>query len=451
LRRAAEQGKIRDLPGFGEKIERNILADLKEKEPVSNRFRIDRAEKMIRPLLDHLRQSGKIETLEVAGSYRRRKETVGDIDILAISPDGREVIDHFTRYAGVREVMMQGETRSTVILGSGLQVDLRVVPRKNYGAALLYFTGSKPHNLHLRMMAIERGWKNNEYGLFNGDKTVACETEEDMYRALGLPWIPPELREDNGEIEAARANRLPRLITQADIRGDLHAHTTASDGHASLETMANSARRNGYAYLAITDHSRSLRIARGQSVEALARQMDEIDQLNERWTDFRLLKSCEVDILEDGTLDMPDDILSRLDLRVCSIHSHFKLSREKQTERILRAMENPYFNIFAHPTGRLLEKRSGYEIALEQVMAAAKQRGCFMEINAQPERLDLNDAAIRLARENDIKLAISTDAHTPEELDFMYYGVDQARRGWLEPADILNSRDWPDLKKQIKR
>ena len=451
LQKAAEQGKIRALSGFGEKIERNILADLHNKQPGSQRFRIDKAEKIIAPLIEYLHQSGKIEELEIAGSYRRRKETVGDIDILAISEAGGEVIDHFARYPGVREVMMQGETRSTVILSSGLQVDLRVVPRKNYGAAMLYFTGSKPHNLHLRLMAIERGWKNNEYGLFEGEKQIAGETEEGMYQALGLPWITPELREDNGEIEAAQQERLPELVTLADIRGDLQSHTRGSDGRAGLETMANTARGLGYSYLAITDHSQSLRTAHGQSNEALARQMDEIDRLNENWNDFRLLKSCEVDILEDGSLDLPDEILARLDLCVCSIHSLFSMPREKQTERILRAMDNPYFNIFAHPTGRLLNQRPGYEIDLERILIGAKQRGCFLEINAHPERLDLNDTAARLAKNIGVKLAISTDAHSPSELDYMHYGVEQARRGWLETGDVLNTRSWEALGKLLDR
>jgi DNA polymerase (family X) len=316
---------------------------------------------------------------------------------------------------------------------------------------MLYFTGSKPHNLHLRLMAIDRGWKNNEYGMFEGEKALAGETEEGMYQSLGLPWIPPELREDTGEIEAAQQGRLPHLVTLDDIRGDLHSHTQASDGRATLEAMADHARQLGYAYLAITDHSRSLRIAHGQSVEALALQIEQIDRLNERWKDFRLLKCCEVDILEDGSLDMPDDILERLDLRVCSIHSRFKMPREKQTERVLRAMDNPNFNIFAHPTGRLLDQRPGYDIDLERVLIGAKERGCYLEINAHPERLDLNDAAARLAKDTGVKLAISTDAHSPGELDYMHFGVDQGRRGWLEPGDVLNTRRWPELKRLLKR
>lgn len=451
LHDAAAGGKIRELPGFGEKIERAVLANLKKNEGFEHRFRIDKAEAVASALLEHLRQSGNVSLVEVAGSFRRRKETVGDLDILAISPSGGEVIDHFTQFGGIREVVNQGETRSTVILSSGLQVDLRVVPSQNYGAALLYFTGSKPHQLQLRLMAIDRGWKLNEYGLFAGEELIAGETEESIYTALDLVWVPPELRENTGEIEAAAKNRLPLLIALEDIRGDLQAHTRASDGKDTLETMATQARALGYEYLAVTDHSRSLRIAGGLQVEELHQQIEAIDRINERYDDFRLLKSCEVDILADGTLDMPDEILARLDLCVCAIHSNFKRSREQQTERVLRAMENPYFHIFAHPTGRLLEKRPGYDIDLDEIVKGAKERGCFLEINAHPERLDLNDSAARLAKEGGVKVAISTDAHSIRELHYMRFGIDQARRGWLGPDDVLNTRSWPDLKALLRR
>ena len=451
LRAAAESGAIRGLPGFGEKIESRILEDLRKKHIGEKRFRIDRAESIVAPLLEHLRRPGNIRDLTVAGSFRRRKETVGDLDILAISPDGGAVIDHFTRYGGVKEILSQGETRSTVILSSGIQVDLRVVPEESYGAALVYFTGSKPHNLHLRVMAIDRGWKNNEYGIYEGDKLIAGRTEESLYQALGLPWIPPEMREDTGEIELAQRGKLPELVTLEHIRGDLQCHTKYSDGKSTIEGMAERARKLGYAYLAITDHSQSLRIARGMQVEDLARQIEEIDRLNDQWKDFHLLKSCEVDILEDGSLDMPDEILARLDLRVCAIHSCFQLSREKQTTRLLRAMDNPYFNILAHPTGRLIGKRTGYDIDLEKVLAAAKERGCVVEINAHPERLDLNGAAARLARDTGVLLAISTDAHSPNELEYMRFGVDQARRGWLEAKNVINTRSWQDLRKLLNR
>lgn len=451
LRAAAESGSIRNLPGFGVKIETKILDDLRKQDIGEKRFRIDRAEGIIEPLLAHLRRFGNISQLTAAGSFRRRKETVGDLDILAISPDGAGVIDHFVRYGGVKDILSQGETRSTVILSSGIQVDLRVVPDESYGAALLYFTGSKPHNLHLRLMAIDRGWKNNEYGVYRGEELIAGRTEESIYQALGMPWIPPEMREDTGEIELALHGNLPDLITIKDIRGDLHSHTRASDGKSTLEGMAEKARKLGYNYLAITDHSPSLRIAHGQAIENLARQIDAIDTLNEQWQDFRLLKSCEVDILEDGSLDLPDDILARLDLSVCSIHSHFRMAREKQTQRILRAMDQPYFNILAHPTGRLVGKRPGYDIDLDKVLAGAKERGCIVEINAHPERLDLNGAAARLAKDMGVYIAISTDAHSQGELEYMRFGVDQARRGWLEAENVINTRSWHDLKNLLRR
>lgn len=364
LREAAAAGKIRELPGFGEKIERSILTSLEKSGGDEVRFRIDKAEAAAQSLLEHLNSSGLAARVEVAGSLRRRKETVGDLDLLAISPVGGSVIDHFTRFNGIREVVSRGDTRSTVLLNSGLQVDLRVVPAQSYGAALLYFTGSKPHQLQLRLMAIDRGWKMNEYGVYQGEKYIAGETEESIYAAFGLAWIPPELRENTGEIDAAAHNSLPQLITIKDIRGDLQSHTRASDGRDTLESMAKQARLLGYEYLAITDHSPSLKVAGGQSIESLRRQMDEIDRLNQQWDNFRLLKSCEVEIHADGSLDLPDDVLAALDFRLCAIHTNFKLNREKQTERLIRAMDNPYCDIIAHPTGRIIGKRPGYEIDL---------------------------------------------------------------------------------------
>jgi DNA polymerase (family 10) len=450
LRQAVEKGQVTDLPGFGKKLEENLKKELNKKEPVSQRFRIDKAEAIVEPLLTYLR-GDDISRLDVAGSYRRRRETVGDLDLLATSSAGGRVIDRFARNPGIRQVMSQGDTRSTVILSSGLQVDLRVIPAESYGAALFYFTGSRAHNIHLRTLALERGWKINEYGVFDGETMIAGETEESIYRLFGMTWVAPELREETGEIVAAMQDRLPELVRLDDLRGDLQAHTRTSDGKASLETMAKRARQLGRSYLAITDHSQSLRVAGGMSNKTLARQIDAIDRLNEQWTDFRLLKSCEVEILADGSLDVPDDLLARLDLRVCAIHSHFNLTRERQTERILAAMDHPLFNILAHPTGRLLGRRDAYEVDLERILDAARQRGCFLEINAHPERLDLSDMSIRLAKERGVKLAISTDAHAPGELSYLRYGVDQARRGWLTAADVLNTRDWPELKRLLAR
>ena len=332
-----------------------------------------------------------------------------------------------------------------------MQVDLRVVPGSSFGAALGYFTGSRAHNIALRRLAQARGLKLNEYGLFSGRRRLAGRTEAELYGALGLPLIPPELREAEGEIEAAQAGKLPRLVTLADLRGDLHAHTDASDGRASLAAMAAAAQAMGHSYLAVTDHSRSLGMAHGLDPSRLARQIDAIARLNAGLRGFTVLAGSEVDILEDGRLDLPDSILSRLDVVVAAVHSHFDLPPERQTERVLRAMDNQLVNILAHPTGRLIDRRPAYRLAMERVMRAARERGCCLEVNAQPERLDLTDAHCRLAKEIGVKLAISTDAHSTAELGFLRFGVDQARRGWIEAEDVVNTRPLPALRALLRR
>lgn len=448
---AAKQNRIRELHGFGAKIEEKILADLAQAREARERTRLDIAESLIEPLVDYLRGLDGVTRVEVAGSYRRRKETVGDIDILAIGEDGAAIIHHFVEHEDVNTVVSQGATRSTVLLRPGLQVDLRVVPKESYGAALQYFSGSKAHNVALRTLAVRQGYKINEYGVFHDDERVAGETEADIYGLFDLAYIEPELREDRGELNAAREERLPQLLTVDDIRGDLQMHTTGSDGKALLEEMVLAAQDLGYEYIAITDHSAYLGMVQGLDADALARQIDEIDALNDRLDGFRVLKSIEVDILEDGSFDLPDEILQRLDLRICSIHSKFGLPREQQTERILRAMDNPYFNILAHPTGRRIGERPPYAVDMERVMAAAVERGCYLEINAHPERLDLNDVYAKMAKEMGLKLAISTDAHNVNGLRHMRFGVGQARRGWLEARDVLNTRPWAELKALLER
>jgi DNA polymerase (family 10) len=360
-------------------------------------------------------------------------------------------MDRFTAYEDVRKIVSKGGTRSTVVLQSGLQVDLRVVPRGSYGAALHYFTGSKAHNIAVRKRGVRRGLKINEYGVFEGKKQVAGKTEKEVYGAVGLRYIEPELREDRGEIEASEKNRLPALVRLKDIRGDLHAHTDATDGRNSLEEMAEAARKRGYEYLAITEHSRRVTMAGGLDTEKLAAQIERIDRLNEQFDGFRLLKGIEVDILADGTLDLPDAILERLDLCVCSVHYHQNLPRQKQTERILRAMENPLFNILAHPTGRLIGRRKPYEVDLEKIMETARDSGVFLELNAGPERMDLNDSHCRTAKEIGVKVALATDAHSTAGLNFMRYGIGQARRGWLEAEDVINTRSLPELVKLLER
>jgi len=451
LEEAAKNGQIQGLDGFGPRTEQNILRELSRKDLEGGRTRLNVAEEMARPLVAYLESVEGVTRVEVAGSYRRRKETVGDLDVLAISEAGEETIRRFVEYEDVDEVLSQGETRSTVVFRSGLQVDLRVVPQESYGAALFYFTGSKDHNIAVRNVALDQGLKVNEYGVFRDEELIAGETEEEIYGLFDLPYIPPELREDRGELAAAREGRLPTLVSLDDIRGDLQMHTTGSDGDASLEEMARAALERGYEYLAITDHSPRVAVARGLDAEALARQIDEIDHLNDELAGITILKAIEVDILEDGSLDLPDDILTRLDLRICSVHSYLGLSREKQTERIIRAMDNRNFNILAHPTGRRIGERPPYDVDLERVMVAALERGCFLEINAHPERLDLNDVQAKMARDMGLKLAINTDAHSVPELDFMRYGVGQARRGWLEADEVLNTRSWADLRRLLVR
>jgi DNA polymerase (family 10) len=451
LEQAAAEGRIQELHGLGEKIEQQILKDLQREDRQDDRVRIDVAEEIIHPLVRYLRTLEGVERVEVAGSYRRRKETVGDLDLLTTSDRGKEISDRFVNYEDVVNVLSQGETRSTVEFRSGMQVDLRVVPEESYGAALFYFTGSKEHNIAIRNLALDQGLKVNEYGVFREEERVAGESEAGIYDLLGLAYIEPELREDRGEIEAAQKGTLPDLVTLEEIRGDLQCHTEASDGKATLREMAEAAQALGYDYLAITDHSAYIGIVQGLDEEGLAAQIEEIDRLNEELEGFRLLKATEVDIMENGDLDLSDAILARLDLRVCAIHSKFNLSREAQTERIIRAMDNPYFNILAHPTGRRIGKRAPYAVDMERVLDAAQERGCFLEINAQPERLDLDDVAARMAKERGVKLAISTDAHRPAALNLMRYGVDQARRGWLEAEDVLNTYRWEALKGLLRR
>ena len=452
LEQAARQGLVRNLPGFGVKTEQNLLRELAELQKRTRRHLWAEVEEVAGQLLDYLRNLSGVKTVEMAGSYRRRKETVGDLDVLVIASRGAKVTEAFARFEAVERVVSQGSTRSTVILRTGLQVDLRVVPQVSFGAAWHYFTGSKAHNIAVRTMGVQRGLKINEYGVFDrAGKRIAGRTEKEVYAQVGLPWIAPELREQQGELEAAAEGILPRLVELKDLRGDLHCHTTESDGQEDLETMARAARKLGHDYLAITEHSHHLRVARGLSADRLLAHCDAIDALNERLRGIRLLKGLEVDILEDGSLDMPDAVLAKLDICLGAIHSAFGLSRKKQTERVIRAMDNPHFHILAHPTARLIGQRQACRLDMEQVMDAALERGCYLELNAQPQRLDLNDVHCRMAKERGLKVAISTDAHSSGQLEYLRYGVGQARRGWLEKQDVLNTLGLKALKKALKR
>jgi len=451
LARAARDGRIRALPGFGEKTEQAIIEAIAAHVTEQRRFKLAVTAQYAEPLKKYLEKTPGVKQVVLAGSYRRCRETVGDLDILVTASEPETAMARFAAYDEVKDVAAQGTTRATVILRSGLQVDLRVVEEACFGAALQYFTGSKAHNIEIRRLAQARRLKLNEYGIFKGEKRIGGATEEEVYRAVGLPWIPPELRENRGEIEAARAGKLPKLVERSDLKGDLHAHTKATDGHNSLKEMAEAARARGLEYLAITEHSRRLTVAHGLDVKRLRQQMNEIDKLNEKLDGITLLKGIEVDILEDGALDLPDDVLSELDLVVGAVHSKFNLARARQTERILRAMDHPHFTILAHPTGRLLDTREPYDVDMLKVIRKARQRGCFLELNAHPERLDLLDVYCQMAKEEGVWVAISTDAHSTQDLDNLIYGVGQARRGWLTRDDVLNTRPLKMLKPLLQR
>ncbi|HET9462831.1 MAG TPA: DNA polymerase/3'-5' exonuclease PolX [Thiobacillus sp.] len=450
LYRAARDGRIRALPGFGEKTELNILQAVEAHASQTRRFKLAVAAQYAEALTAFLQAVPGVGQVTVAGSFRRMRETVGDLDLLVTAAAGSPVMQRYTAYDEVAEVVSAGTTRASVRLKSGLQVDLRVVEEKSYGAALCYFTGSKAHNIAIRRIAQKRGLKVNEYGVFRGTERVAGEDEASVYRSVGLPFIPPELREDRGEIEAALDGRLPTLVEFSDLRGDLHAHTRATDGHDSLREMALAAKRLGLEYLAITEHSRHLAMAHGLDPLRLAHQCDEIDQINPELDGITLLKGIEVDILEDGSLDLPDEVLGRLDLVVGAIHSQFHLSRAKQTGRILRAMDHPHFSLLAHPSGRLIDRREPYDVDMLRIIRHAKKRGCFLELNAHPERLDLLDSHCQMAKEEGVLVSINSDAHSTFDFSNLKYGVGQARRGWLEKDDVLNTRPLAALRRLLK-
>ena len=445
LRAAARDGRISGVHGFGAKMQRQILDAVQSQLQQERRVKLSAAMQLADAILAELAGMPGVKQAVAAGSLRRQRDTVGDLDLLVAVERGSPVMERFTRGNQVARVLMRGNTRASVVLRSGLQVDLRAVPAASFGAAWLYFTGSKAHNIALRKLAQSAGLKLNEYGLYRGRRRIASNTEKSVYAALGLPFITPELRENFGEIEAAQARTLPALVTLSDLRGDLHAHTRESDGRDTLEVMALAARRRGFEYLAITEHSAHLSVARGLDAERLARQIDAIDALNRRLEGITLLKGIEVDILEDGRLDLPDTVLERLDLVVGAVHDHFDLTRERQTERLLRAMDHPHFSLLAHPTGRLLDERRPYDIDLPRVLRKARERGCFVELNAQPERLDLDDLACRMTRDEGVLVAIDSDAHGIGDFDHLRFGIGQARRGWLRAADVLNTRPLAEL------
>lgn len=446
LRRAAGAGRIRGLAGFGERTEARILEALAARAAAPQRFKLALAAQYAEPFADHLRGAPGVREVTIAGSFRRMRETVGDLDLVVAAEPGSPVMERFTGYDEVKSVIARGETRSSVVLESGLQVDLRLVPPESYGAALHYFTGSKAHNIAVRRLAQAAGLKINEYGVFRGERRIAGETEESVFAAVGLPWIAPELREDRGEIEAARRGTLPRLLTLADLKGDLHLHTKATDGHNTIREMALAAKAAGLSYIAVTDHSRRLAVAHGLDPRRLMKQLAEIDRVNASLSGFTVLKGIEVDILEDGSLDLPDSVLKELDLVVAAVHSAFDLPRRRQMERLRRAMDSRYFTLLAHPSARLLGGREAMDLDWLRLVRAAKERGCYLEVNAQPDRLDLDDVRCRMAKEEGVLLAVNSDAHSVHDFAHLRYGIGQARRGWLEPQDVLNTRSLEELK-----
>lgn len=451
LKKAAKKKKVREVEGFGKKTEANILKEIERLEEREKRTPYDIARQYAEPLISYLKKKKGVKQVKIAGSFRRCKETVGDLDILLSCKKGTDAIEHFVNYEEVADIISQGKSKSTVILDSGLQVDLRVISTVSWGAALHYFTGSKAHNIAIRKLALKKDLKINEYGVFKNDKRIASKSEKEVYKQVDLPYIPPELRERRGEIKAAAKDRLPKLITLDDIQGDLHMHTKKSDGHNTILEMAKAAKKKGYKYIAITEHSKHTAIAGGLNAKELAKHIKNIEKADKKIEGISILKGIEVDILEDGSLDLPDDILKKLDVVICAVHYKFDLSKKKQTSRIIKALENPLVNILAHPTGRLIQERDPYDVDMEKIMKAAKENGCFLELNSHPDRLDLNDAYCKMAKEMGLKLSIDTDAHSTEGLDYITYGINQARRGWLEANDVINTRSLSDLKKLLKK
>jgi DNA polymerase (family 10) len=453
LEKAIKEGRVRGLRGFGPKTEVNLQRSIDEHRMMQGRFLLGAVLTVVNDILAYMSESDAVLEVEVAGSARRRKETVGDLDVLVASNRPDEVTERFVSMPPVIRVLSQGSTKSTVVLERNLQVDLRVMEPGDYGAALQYFTGSKEHNVKLRTLAVRKGYKLNEYGLFERetDMRVAGEDEEGIYRVLGMRLMPPELRENRGEIEAAMEGRLPRLVEQGDIRGDLHLHTEWSDGNASVEEMAFRARELGFEYIAVCDHSKSLGIANGLDEERLGQQTAEIDKFNEILEGFRVLKGVECDIKADGSLDLPDSALAELDFVVASVHSGFRATEEQMTERIISAIHSNHVSSIGHATGRLIQRRMPYAVNLERVFDAAASQGVMMEINAFPDRLDLDDVNSRAAMEQGVTMSIGTDAHAPGHLDFMEMGVSVARRGWLEAVNVANTLPVDDLLMKLKR
>ena len=453
LEDAAKKGMLRGLAGMGERKEENILRGIKLYRMRSSRMLLGRALPLVNAVISELttKASSLIEKISPAGSLRRGKETIGDIDILATSSNPDSLMDAFSNLSFVEEVLVKGETKTSILTDQGFQMDLRVVSSESFGAALQYFTGSKSHNIKLRERAIRKGLKINEYGVFNQEgRKIAGEKEEEVYSILNLHFIPPELREDRGEIEAAEKGSLPDLLTEKDIKGDLHIHTTYSDGKNDIEEMVEGAIAKGYQYIAITDHSSSLKVARGLSIESILSQIKKIKELNSKLNGFKILTGAEVNINKDGSLDFPEEVLSKLDVVIAAIHTGFKQDEKTITNRVIKALRHPMVNILAHPSGRLIGEREPYAIDLNEVLNVAAEEGVWVEINSQPERLDLTDYWAMEAKKKGVKIVINTDSHNKDSLDFIKLGVVTARRGWLEKGDVVNTLSLHQLLKLLQ-
>ncbi len=439
LEAAAKAGRLRELPGMNAKSEENILKAIQVLQKASGRFRLDTAFDTAEELAAFIQQFQGVERVTPAGSLRRGRDTVGDLDLLVTGRDLTKLAEHFLRFPRIAQVLAKGEDKVSVKLNNDMQVDVRALHPESYGAALQYFTGSKEHNVALRDRAKRRGWKLSEYGLFQGDKVIASRTEEEIYEKLGLPWIPPELRENLGEIEAAEHGKLPTLVELPHIKGDLQMHTTASDGKTSVEEMAEAAKQLGYRYILITDHSKAVTIANGLDERRAVENIQRIKGARKKVKGIEIWAGAEVDILADGKLDYPDALLKQFDIALASVHSRMTQPAEEMTERLLKALQNPYVRILGHPTGRYVLRRDPFNFDIEKVFNAAQRLGVVLEVNANPERLDLCDRHVKLARDKAITIVISTDAHHPNHFRFMRYGVMTARRGWMEKKDVLNT------------
>ncbi|MBI3947389.1 MAG: DNA polymerase/3'-5' exonuclease PolX [Armatimonadetes bacterium] len=452
LEQAAREHRLRTLPGIGPKTEENVLRSIERRRARSERAPLGVALPAALPVLRRLRDFPEVREADLAGSLRRMQDTIGDLDLLASSEEPERVVDRFVALPGVKSVLAHGPTKGTIVTEESLQIDLRVVRPAEYGAALQYFTGSKAHNIKLRGLAEAQGYKVNEYGVFRAsdDRRVAGETEESVYRALGLEWIPPELREDRGEIEAARDRRLPRLVEARDLRGDLHLHTDWSDGADSPEAMVKAARDRGYEYVVISDHSVSMGFVHGLTLERIREQCRLIEELDRRYPGIRVLQGIEVNIRADGSLDYEDDVLAEFDVVTASVHSGMGMDEERMTRRILKAIRNPHVDVLGHPTGRILGRRDPYPVDMEAVARAAAESGTALEINAQPDRLDLKDTDARLAKERGALVAIVSDAHSAAQLAMMEPGIATARRGWIEREDVLNALPLRQLLRRLQ-